>query len=45
MPENAIPLASHFSTSSVLTLVIPLGILIAVTIWYVAIWREDEREP
>jgi hypothetical protein len=38
----AIALASSFTTGSVLTLVLPLGILIAVTIWYVIIWQRDE---
>jgi hypothetical protein len=39
MPEIAIPIASDFLTGSVLTLVIPLGVLILVAIWYVLLWR------
>jgi len=40
MPEIAVPIAAqHFATEEVLTLVIPLGVLIVVTIWYVVLWR------
>ena len=31
----AVPIASHFLTGSILTLVLPLGVLIVVAIWYV----------
>jgi len=44
MPENAIPLAANFTTSEVLTLVLPLGVLIAVVIWYVALWLRGSGE-
>ena len=31
-------IASSFLTSSILTLVLPLGVLIAVALWYVLLW-------
>lgn len=36
--------AQHFTTGSVLTLVIPLGVLIVVAIWYVVLWRRGLGE-
>ncbi len=42
MSHIAIPFAA--STGSVLTLVIPLGVLIAVAIWYVLLWRRGAGE-
>lgn len=42
MPKIALPIASHFLTGSILTLVLPLGVLIAVVVWYVALWRRDD---
>ncbi len=44
MPDAAIPIASHFLTGSILTLVIPLGVLICVAIWYVVAWRRGAGE-
>ncbi|MGA2455647.1 MAG: hypothetical protein ABSG93_19245 [Solirubrobacteraceae bacterium] len=44
MPKLAIPLASHFLTGSILTLVLPLGVLICVAIWYVVLWMRDSGE-
>jgi hypothetical protein len=44
MPSNALPLASDFLTSSILTLVLPLGVLIIVAIWYVVMWRNGSGE-
>jgi hypothetical protein len=45
MPHAAIPvLASSLSGASVLTLVLPLGVLIAVLVWYVWIWRRGAGE-
>ena len=35
MPEIVIPIASHFLTGSILTLALPLGVFIAIAIWYV----------
>ena len=43
MPDN-VPIASSFLTSSILTLVIPLAVLIAVAIWYVVLWRRGTGE-
>ena len=44
MPKLAVPLASHFLTGSILTLVLPLGVLILVAIWYVVLWRRGSGE-
>jgi len=40
MPAIALPVAT-FLAGSVLTLVLPLVILIAVVIWYVRVWSGD----
>ena len=37
-------LASDFLTGSILTLVLPLGVLIAVAIWYTVLWRRGSGE-
>jgi hypothetical protein len=39
MPEIVIPIATHFLTGSILSLVIPLGVLILVAVWFVVMWR------
>lgn len=45
MTVDTIPLAAtHFLAGSILTLVIPLGALIAVTVWYVVLWRRGSGE-
>jgi hypothetical protein len=44
MPQMSLPIAAHFLTGSILTLVIPLGVLIAVAIWYVVLWRRGMGE-
>jgi len=44
MPAIALPLASHFLTGSILTLVLPLGTLIAVCVWYLVMWRRRAGE-
>ncbi len=44
MPQIAIPLAAHVLAGSILTLVLPLGVLIAVAIWYVFLWRHGDAE-
>jgi hypothetical protein len=44
MPQIAVPIAAHFLTGSILTLAIPLGVLIAVAIWYVLLWRRGMGE-
>jgi hypothetical protein len=42
MSHITAPLAA--STGSVLTLVMPLGVLIAVAIWYVVLWSRGAGE-
>jgi hypothetical protein len=42
MAEIAIPIAS--TSGSVLTLALPLGVLIAVAVWYVVLWRRGTGE-
>lgn len=32
-------LAVHFLTGSILTLVLPVGLLVVIAVWYVRIWR------
>ena len=44
MPEIVIPIASHFLTGSILTLVLPVGVFIAIAIWYVLLWRRGTGE-
>jgi len=44
MSSNALTLASSFLTGSILTLVLPLGVLIIVAIWYVVMWRNGTGE-
>ena len=38
------PLASHFLAGSILSLVLPLGVLILVVIWYSLRWRRGAGE-
>jgi hypothetical protein len=44
MPHTAIPVLASFSGGSILTLVLPLGVLIAVVVWYVWLWRHGAGE-
>jgi len=44
MPDPAAILASGFLTGSILTLALPLGVLIAVAVWYVMLWRGGSGE-
>jgi hypothetical protein len=44
MPMLAIPLAAHFLTGSILTLALPLGVLIVVTLWYLYLLRGGAGE-
>ncbi|MHB8532160.1 MAG: hypothetical protein ACYDC2_05525 [Solirubrobacteraceae bacterium] len=37
-------IVSSFIAGSVLTLVLPLGVLIAVAVWYVVLWRGGSGE-
>ena len=39
MSKIAVPMAAHLLTGSILTLVIPLGVLIVVAVWFVLLWR------
>ena len=44
MPAIAIPLANHFLTGSILSLVLPLGVLVIVVVWYALRWRRGAGE-
>lgn len=44
MSAIAIPLASGAQTASVLTLVLPLAVLIAVAVWYCVLWKRGSGE-
>ena len=44
MSSTAIPIAAHFLAGSILTLVLPLGVLIVVAVWYVLLWRRGSGE-
>jgi hypothetical protein len=37
-------LATSFLTASILTLALPLGVLIAVAVWYVVLWTRGTGE-
>ncbi|HEY7965761.1 MAG TPA: hypothetical protein VID68_01910 [Solirubrobacteraceae bacterium] len=41
MLSAIVPLATHLLTAQVLTLVLPVGVLALVSLWYVLIWRRD----
>jgi hypothetical protein len=41
---TSIPIAAHFLTGSILSLVLPLGVVIIVGIWYVLLWRRGQGE-
>ncbi|HEY8303219.1 MAG TPA: hypothetical protein VIG42_01395 [Solirubrobacteraceae bacterium] len=44
MPLTVTSVLASFSAGSVLTLVLPLGVLIAVAVWYVWLWRRGAGE-
>jgi hypothetical protein len=44
MPHSVITVLASFSGGSVLTLVLPLGVLIAVVLWYVWLWSRGAGE-
>jgi hypothetical protein len=45
MSELSIPLAAtHFLAGSILSLVLPLGVLICVIAWYVVMWKHGSGE-
>ena len=43
MPD-LVPIAASFLTGSILSLVLPLGVLVLITIWYVVLWRRGSGE-
>jgi len=44
MPSLALVLASSFLTGSILTLVLPVAVLIAVAVWYVILFNRGTGE-
>jgi len=44
MSDIAVPIATSSTTAEILTLVIPAVALIAVTVWYVVLWRRGLGE-
>jgi hypothetical protein len=44
MSTITVPIAAHFLAGSILTLALPLGVLIVVTIWYLVLWRRGAGE-
>jgi hypothetical protein len=44
MPTNPVPVAAHFLTGSILSLVLPLAVLILVAVWYVLLWSRGSGE-
>jgi hypothetical protein len=44
MQSIAITLMSTFLAGSILTFALPLGVLIAVTVWYIVLWRRGSGE-
>jgi len=44
MSTIVIPLASGFLTGSILSLVLPVAVVIAVTVWFVFLWRRGTGE-
>ena len=44
MTALLLPIAAHVLTGEVLTLVIPLGVLLVVAVWYVVGLRRDGGE-
>ena len=39
-----LPLATHFLTASILTLVLPLGVFISVVAWFAVMWSRGAGE-
>lgn len=44
MSMTHIPIAAHFLAGSVLTLVLPLGVVIIVALWYGLLWHRGQGE-
>jgi hypothetical protein len=42
LPTN--PLVADYLAGSILTLVLPLAVFIAIAIWYVVVWRKGASE-
>jgi hypothetical protein len=44
MSSTVIPLAAHFLTGSILSLVLPIAVVIVIAVWYVVMWRHGTGE-
>ncbi|HEX4116980.1 MAG TPA: hypothetical protein VHY18_14020 [Solirubrobacteraceae bacterium] len=44
MHSTVTPVLASFAGGSILTLALPLGVLIAVVVWYVWLWRHGAGE-
>ncbi len=44
MAALQLPLAAHILTASILTLVLPLGVLVVVSVWYWVLFRRGAGE-
>jgi hypothetical protein len=44
MTDQTLPIAAHFLTGSILSLVLPVGVFIVVGFWYVLRWRRGAGE-
>jgi hypothetical protein len=44
MSSTVVPLAGHFLTGSILSLVLPIAVVIVIAIWYVMLWRRGTGE-
>lgn len=44
MPVAVVPIASHFLTGSILSLVLPVAVVIAVLTWYWVVWRRGAEQ-
>ncbi len=44
MSSTVIPLASHFLAGSILSLVLPVAVVIAIVTWYLFMWGRDTED-
>ncbi len=44
MSTISIPIAAHFLTGSILSLVLPAAVVIVVVVWYVRMWLHGSGE-
>jgi hypothetical protein len=44
LPSTLVPLASHFLAGSILSLVLPIAVVIAILVWYWIVWRRGTEE-